>query len=126
MKSTFSTCVFLLGIAGGAGAEARVHSVYSTQSETYANPDSAFAPGKVAIDGDFAIAIVDYGTQRQALAWRRLSTGRWNNDGPLLVVNSPGTGAANDDVAMANGIAAIRIGGVLRIFGRNGITWTQS
>jgi hypothetical protein len=126
MKSTLATGVLLLGVACAAAAQTRVHTVHSVQAFSTQNPDFGLQPGKVAIDGDFAIVIEDHETQRTAALYRRLTTGSWEKAGTLLTVDSPGTMAFNDDLAMADGIAAIRIGGVLRIFERSGSGYTES
>ena len=49
-------CALLLGASSAAGADTRVHTVPQTQSIFFSD-DAALTPGKVAIDGDFAIVI---------------------------------------------------------------------
>lgn len=127
MKPTVSLCVLLLAAGGAAGAQTRVHTVHSVQSFSTPNPDFELQAGKVAIDGDFAIVIEDHETERTARLYRRLASGAWEPAGALLTVSSSGSPYAYiDDLAMADGIAAIRIGSVLRIFERSGGGYVES
>src|SRR3954447_7703569 len=106
-------------------AMARVHVVRAAQSFYFQNDDFSRWPRNVAIDGDSAIAILNRPGGRQAVAFQRNGAGQWTQGPVLLDVNT--NSESNDDLAMGNGVAAIRIGtgvgtgdDVMHIFERSG------
>src|SRR5687767_4127975 len=110
MKFNVSVLALLLGAACVAHADTRVHTPRAVQT-TVLSEDFDVLPGKVAIDGDFAIVISNIGGGRVAHLYRRGADGRWTATQTLLTVQTS-TPPQNDDVVMANGIAALRIGEV--------------
>lgn len=126
MSLKVSFCSLMLGAALVAHAQTRVHTVRNTQAITFPNPDFSLAPGRVAINGDFAIAIEDYGSLRLARPYHRAATGQWQGGEALFAVNPAPSDAFKDDIAMGDGFAAIRIGELLHIFERSGETWSAA
>jgi hypothetical protein len=119
-----SICLALLGLVVIAHAETRVHTVPYHQTFILSE-EFDVTPGKVAIDGDFAIVIGDHPGGRAAYLYQRASTGHWSARATLLAVQTS-TPAGDDDLVMANGVAALRIGEILRIFERSGSTYLES
>jgi hypothetical protein len=109
------------------GAEARVYSLRPTQNFFFANPDEAFGPPKVAIDGDSAIALLDTASGREAVLFQRdAATGNWSQVRTLYSV--PASSQLRNELAMDNNTAAIMLDATLRIFERNPSTnqWSES
>jgi hypothetical protein len=122
---TLHGCLVLGALALAATtANARVHFVNSTQSFAYASPDFSRGPRNVAIDGDSAIAILERTGGRSAVLFQRGADGQWAQTRTLLDVTTSSTGA--DQLAMADGVAAIRIADVLHVFERTGTNWVES
>src|SRR5262245_22053420 len=127
MSPKVSLCALLLSASFAVHAETRVHSVPSVQTMTLAEDFSDFSPGKVAIDGDFSIVIEPFLDGRAARLWHRDATGQWSRVAiPDLLHVDTTTPPQNDDLVMANGIAALRIGSRLHIFERSGSTYVES
>src|SRR5262245_5366417 len=124
MSFKVSLCALLLSACFAAHAETRVHTVPSVQSFILED-SSDFTAGKVAIDGDFSIVIQNIVGGRAARLWRRGTNGQWTAGATLLSVQTT-TWPLDDDVVMANGVAALRIGSRLHIFERSGNTYVES
>lgn len=109
-----------------ADVEARVYTLNATQHFSFADPDVAFEPPRVAVDGDSAIALVTRPGGRDALLFQRnVTTGQWNLSRTLFSV--PASSPARNELAMQDGKAAIMLDPVLRIFERNASgQWTES
>ena len=112
----------LAALAGAA--HARVHVVRSAQTIAYDSPGAARRARNVAIEGDSAIVILDLGSHRQAVLFRRGTDGQWTQARVLLDVTTSASGP--DELALADGVAAIRIGDVMHVFERSGSNWTES
>ena len=121
-----SLCALMLGASLVAHAESRVRTVPYTQNVLLEELDFDAAPGKVAIDGDFSIVISNIGGGRVAHLWQRGVTGQWTSTQTLLVVQTSLPPPSNDDLVMANGVAALRIGNLLHIFERSGNSYVES
>src|SRR5215510_9144825 len=126
MSLKVSLCALMLGAAFAAHAETRVQAVPDIQYITLPNPDYSLSPGRVAINGDLAIVIEDFGNLRQARPYQRMASGQWQGGAALFAVASPPKGPNEDDVAMGDGFAAIHIGTQLRIFERSGGAWVAA
>jgi hypothetical protein len=114
----------LAGASCAAVADTRVHTVPQSQS-IYFSDDPALSAGKVAIDGDFAIVISNILGGRMATLYRRGVNGQWAARQTLLV-EAVASATRNNDVVMANGIAAVRLRDVLRIYERSGDTYVEA
>ena len=123
MKFRVSLCALLLGASLAVHADSRVHTVQAVQSIGLS--DDFDEPGRVAIDGNFAIVISYYGGGRLAYLYHRGADGEWTARATLLAVQTS-TPVQNDDVAMANGIAALRIGPLLHIYELSGDTYVEA
>ena len=126
MSLKVSLCALMLGASLTVHAETRIRTIPATQSILIEQEAFTSSPGKVAIDGDFAISIRDAGSGRLAYLWHRDSLGDWTARATLLVVENTTQPPSNDDVVMANGVAALRIGPVLHIFERSGDNYVES
>ena len=124
MTLKVSLCALLLGASFAVHADTRVHTVRAIQS-TFISDDFNLSPGRVAIDGNFAIVISNYGGGRLAYLYQRGADRKWTARATLLAVQTT-TPAQDDDVAMANGIAALRIGPVLHIYERSGDAYVEA
>jgi hypothetical protein len=124
MKFNVPVLVLLMGAACAVHADTRVHTPRAVQT-TVLSEDFDVLPGKVAIDGDFAIVISNIAGGRVAHLYRRGADGRWTATQTLLAAQTS-TAPQNDDVVMANGIAALRIGEVLHVFERSGSAYVES
>ena len=121
-----SVCALLLCTSLVAHAETRVQAVPDIQYITLPNPDFSLSPGRVAINGDLAIVIEDFGNLRQARPYQRMASGQWQSGAVLFAVASPPKSPDQDDIAMGDGFAAIHIGTQLRIFERSGGAWVAA
>ena len=124
MKFKISLCALLLGASLAVHADSRVHTVQSAQTIQFSD-DSQDTPGRVAIDGNFAIVISYYGGGRLAYLYQRGADGEWTARATFARGQTT-TPAQDDDVAMANGIAALRIGPLLHIYERSGDTYVEA
>jgi hypothetical protein len=124
MKHKVSLCALFLAASFGVHADTRVHTVRAIQS-TFLSDDFNLSAGRVAIDGNFAIVISNYGGGRLAYLYQRGADRQWTARATLLAVQTT-TPAQDDDVAMANGIAALRIGPVLHIYERSGDAYVEA
>ena len=70
---------------------------------------------EVAIDGDSIITFADYFDGRVALLYRRGTDGRWAFSRILLDLVTGGTPPSRNELAMKNGLAAIRLGSTVFI-----------
>jgi len=104
MKFRVSLCAQLLDASLVAHADNRVHTVQSAQTIEFSD-DSQDSPGRVAIDGNFAIVISYCGGGRLAYLYQRGADGEWTVRATLLAVQTT-MPAQDDDVAMANGLHA--------------------
>src|SRR5215471_571652 len=102
MSIKVSLCALLLGAALAAHAETRVQTVPGIQDIELPNPDFSLSPGRVAINGDLAIVIEDFGSLRQARPYQRMASGQWQSGPVLFAVGSPPKTPDQDDVAMGN------------------------
>ena len=125
MSSKVTLCALMLGASLLAHAESRVRTVPYAQHVLLQELDFDALPGKVAIDGDFSIVIRNVAGGRVAHLWQRDVTGQWASRKTLLAVQTT-LPPSNDDVVMANGVAALRIGNLLHIFERSGDTYLES
>jgi hypothetical protein len=125
MSSKVTLCALMLGASLLAHAESRVRTVPYAQHVLLQELDFDALPGKVAIDGDFSIVIRNVAGGRVAHLWQRDVTGQWTSRKTLLAVQTT-LPPSNDDVVMANGVAALRIGNLLHIFERSGDTYLES
>lgn len=118
-------CALLVCVScAAAAADTRVHTVPQTQSIFFSD-DPALTPGKAAIDGDFAIVISNALGGRMATLYRRGVNGQWAARQTLLV-EALASATRNNDVAMANGIAVVRLRDVLHIYQRSGDTYVEA
>jgi hypothetical protein len=111
--------VLSMGLLGPTWADVRV--IEPSQSLQTSNPDSDTFDD-VAIDGGYIIALAhSYDGKQSAYLYRRsVSTGKFALLRTLLETPAPYAGG---DVAMKNGIAAVRIGTRVTIFENSGGTY---
>ena len=110
-------------LANSAGAE--IHTLVAAQK---LNPPNGLYPQfgeDVAIDGGFIIVLAKSDTGHAAFLYRRdLSTGKFAYQYSLLALATAAD--ATGDVAMKNGIAAIRMGNEIRIFEHSGANYVHA
>ncbi len=105
-------------------AQARVYDLRPTQSFSFPNPNGSFENPRVAIDGDSIIALLESGTGRSALLYRRGANGVWALSRTLLQDNV--ASISGSEVAMGPGLAAVKLDDVLHIYERVGGDWVES
>ena len=87
MTFRVSLCALLLGASLAAHADSRVHTVQAVQSTVLS--DDFDVPGRVAIDGNFAIVISSYGgLVGLAYLYHRGADGEWTDARILLAVQT--------------------------------------
>jgi hypothetical protein len=108
-----------------AVASARVHVVRPTQSFFFpANGDYSRIARNVVINGDEAIAILTRPGGRQAVLFQRGADRRWSQGPTLLDVTTTDQGW--DDLALGDGVLAVRIGLDMHILERRNGTWVEA
>jgi hypothetical protein len=107
-------------------AHASVHTLAPFQDITQLNEDGAPAPSAVGIDGNSIILVTRMNNGTRTTLWRQGARGRWAQSRVLSDVTLPGD-QRKADVAMKNGIAAVRISKQrILIFERVNDDWTQT
>ena len=116
----------LVALAAAAAAHARVYSLSAFQEIPPVEENGAFLRSAVGIDGDSIIIVNTRDATMRVRLFRRGAGGRWAETGTLADVAVP-DGQKDSDVAMKNGIAAVRVSTQrILIFERVNNEWIQT